>query len=536
MALHNIQILPELWVKVLSYSINFLIDNPPSCVVGIPQSAWLGEHDVASMKSATNFVQYCTEHYDEWALQVNALVDIDVNDPELAEFSTTQFWDIFLRFYHDMWLLSEASERNDRALRLKVCGDMLQRWFSFDPRELGCLEVLNNATTFCFTSTNDPWLWDTMGPSDLSEQHVHSLWMDGKTFDPRQSGELEVLGLQLAKRKAAMLGTAISNAVLADRFKNPGAQALIRLVHRLFEVGPHDMALGLAVTSMKECQECYPMLHIASSGRKAPYCTIVVVRPHGAVLANACTLYIQGAVEFVRQLCEKSYVDNREIDITDEWQHTFDKAWQNMEYGELTVLACAQLQHITTDSLEGIKDWSNFNHVWQQLQDLPPFTFLSLVGVHEPRIHPMDSIQRLKGTGTRICFASEGSARETKVLAQRLGILESDCMAVDCASDLETFTAEDWNLLLSANSHFVLSRASADHREFFMEQLLGEEGREKVAASCGFVSQDAKYQPGLVLAESRDTPEERHRARLVVGGLPALLEGWVSLGTYGAVQ
>ena len=57
------------------------------------------------------------------------------------------------------------------------------------------------------------------------------------------------------------------------------------------------------------------------------------------------------------------------------------------------MLACAQLQHITTDSLEGIKDWSDFSHVWQQLQDLPPFTLLSLVGVHEPRIHPVDSVQ-----------------------------------------------------------------------------------------------------------------------------------------------
>ena len=33
-------------------------------------------------------------------------------------------------------------------------------------------------------------------------------------------------------------------------------------------------------------------------------------------------------------------------------------------------------------------------------------------------------------------------------------------------------------------------------REFFMHQLLREEGQEKVAASCGFVSQDAQYQPG----------------------------------------
>ena len=29
-----------------------------------------------------------------------------------------------------------------------------------------------------------------------------------------------------------------------------------------------------------------------------------------------------------------------------------------------------------------------------------------------------------------------------------------------------------------------------------MHQLLREEGQEKVAASCGFVSQDAQYQPG----------------------------------------
>ena len=121
MVSHDVHILPELWVKVLSHSINFLIENPPSDVVGIPQSAWLGEHDVASMQSATNFVQYCTEHYDEWALEMSALANIDVNDPQLVEISTTQFWDIFLQFYHEMWLLADAGERDERALRHKVC-------------------------------------------------------------------------------------------------------------------------------------------------------------------------------------------------------------------------------------------------------------------------------------------------------------------------------------------------------------------------------------------------------------------------------
>ena len=206
----------------------------------------------------------------------------------------------------------------------------------------------------------------------------------------------------------------------------------------------------------------------------------------------------QGAVEHVLPLCGARYRDHRPEDATDEWRQTAHAALQTMELHDLRTVATAHLPHLTTSDLEGIADWADVRGVWRGFQDLPPFTFVGLAGVAEPRLAPATDMRIWRDMGVRVCFASALSAREAQLHAQSAGLLPGGAVVVD-GRELDGFTAEDWHTLFQRNGNVVLSRAGARHREALVARLTAAGAR--VGGTLGFVAADCPTPPSVVFAQ-----------------------------------
>eukprot|EP00667_Euglena_gracilis_P009776 EG_transcript_9938 len=383
-----------------------------------------------------------------------------------------------------------SSDPDENPLDL-VVRTMLPRWFGAHLRSADGLTLLRAATACCCSL--DPWLRAGVGPGSCTARF---LWTDGQTVPLDQPEALAPLALSLAKRRLNVLGLAVAAAVFGAAYAELGpaachdcqvseylmSQELLRLVAQLLAIGPHDLALG-HVASPEVLQARYPVLRQADLTAVLPFGRLAVIRPTDTKLRGGCRVVLQGALEEVRQLCGSMYHDNAIQDWITDWDTQLQATMVPMERDGLASVAFAELDHITLASLEGITDWANPHHVWQQLQELPPFIFIGVVGFQHNLQVPNQALHSWQRAGMRLFLASPFSFRATHAFAQNVGLLAEGSLVVD-GRDMDRATEQEWDGWVASPAPVVLAGATGPRRAALAARLAQHPG--VLALSRGF--------------------------------------------------